>query len=361
MEAIGAVLASLGDTGADAMPMESAEPVQLGLDADAVEEAAVVGDFVPLVEAAVRKDGTARVKVISAGWGSSGFYPVEVLKRDAAIFRKGLHMHWDHQTAAQEAEKPEGSLTTLAGELISDASWQDSGPSGPGLYADAKVFAPFRDAVNELAPHIGVSIRASGRTRQGEADGRKGPIVEQLIAARSLDYVTIPGAGGKVVEMFEAARPAVTAIVEESEEDQHMELQEQLNEANARILVLQQDAARLREALLIRDARDQTRTALATAQVPDVTRARLLESLSVNPPTGEDGSLDVPALANRITEAVTAEQTYLAQASGYGSGKITGMGGGKTETAVDVSARMKEAFGLLGLSPAEAEIAANGR
>ena len=104
-------------------------------------------------------------------------------------------MHWDHQTATEEAERPEGSLTTLAGELISDARWQDSGQAGPGLYADAKVFGPYQEAVNELAPHIGVSIRASGRTKQGEAEGRKGPILEQLVAARSCDFVVTPGAG----------------------------------------------------------------------------------------------------------------------------------------------------------------------
>jgi hypothetical protein len=146
----------------------------------------------------IRADGTIPIKVIAPGWGSSGYYSPELLKRDGpTIFKSGCKAYWDHATAAEEAERPEGSLSKLAGEFVSDARWQD-GPYGAGLYAEAKIFAPYREAVNELAPHIGVSIRASGRTRQGEAEGRKGAIVEQLVAARSCDFVTVPGAGGKV-------------------------------------------------------------------------------------------------------------------------------------------------------------------
>ena len=142
-----------------------------------------------------------------------------------------------------------------------------------------------------------------------------------------------------------------------------MEIQEQLNEAQARIVTLQQDNARLRETIVLGAARELVREALAGAQVPDVTRARLQEQLSANPPVNGDGALDTPVLATRITEAVTAEQTYLAQASGYGSGRITGMGGSQADPAkqVDVAARMVEAFRGLGLTADEATVAARGR
>ena len=36
------------------------------------EEAAIAGDFIPLVERAVRADSTIPVKIIQPGWGSSG-------------------------------------------------------------------------------------------------------------------------------------------------------------------------------------------------------------------------------------------------------------------------------------------------
>lgn len=167
----------------------------------------ITGDFHKLTEKALRRDGTAPVKLIAPGWGSSGYYPAEVLERDGpTLFRAGTKMYWDHPTVTEEMERPEGSLRNLAAVLVSDARWDGQGPEGPGLYADAKVFEGYQQAVNEMAPHIGVSIRASGRAAQGEAEGRRGPIIQALTAAASVDFVTEPGAGGKIVQMFEAAR-----------------------------------------------------------------------------------------------------------------------------------------------------------
>ena len=328
-------------------------------------EAAIEGEFVPLTEAsAVRADGTAMIKLIAPGWGSSGYYPAEVLKRDGPnIFKAGLKGWWDHPTATEEAERPEGSLTNLTSELISDARWQDNGPAGPGLYAETKVFTPYRAPVNDLARSIGVSIRASGTTKQGEAEGRKGPIIQQLINARSVDWVTTPGAGGKVIEMFEAARKSVAAPVQHNQEENNVEVQEQLKEAQKQIDDLKAANARMSEGLLLRDARETVAEALRRVTVPDVTRARLLEQLSANPPV-KDNALDRTALAAKIAEAVKAEQTYLAEAAGYGSGRIQGMGdtsGVAAPTQADVTAKMKEAFESLGLSATEAGVAANGR
>src|SRR5207245_1127898 len=64
----------------------------------------------------------------------------------------------------------------------------------------------FREHVDSLAKHIGMSIRAAGRAKEGKADGRSGPIIEQLTRGISVDYVTTPGAGGKILQLFEAAR-----------------------------------------------------------------------------------------------------------------------------------------------------------
>ena len=168
----------------------------------------ITGDFHKLTEKALRRDGTAPIKLIAPGWGSSGYYPAEVLERDGpTLFRAGTKMYWDHPTVSEEMERPEGSLRNLAAVLISDARWDGQGVEGPGLYADAKIFEGYQSAVNEMAPHIGVSIRASGRATQGEAEGRRGPIIQALTAAASVDFVTEPGAGGRILQLFEAARP----------------------------------------------------------------------------------------------------------------------------------------------------------
>lgn len=354
MEALSSVMASMEKD----MPAESGAPEAEG---DAVLEAAdLEGDCVPLIEAAMRKDGTALIKLIKPGWGSSGHYSADVLKRDAAVFRRGLHIFLDHPTAAEEAERPEGSLTRLAGELTRDAAWQD-GPDGPGVYGEARFFAPYRETVRELAPSIGMSIRASGRTKQGEAENRKGAIVEQLVAARSVDLVTLAGAGGKIVQMFEAARNGVAAIIEAEKENTTVD-EKQFQEAQDKITALESANARLSEGLMLRDAREHVQEALRRVDVPDVTRERLQAQLSANPPVKE-GVLDYAALAARITEAVKAEQEYLQRAAGYGSGRIQGMGDSSAQgqQSEDLSKKMKEGFMDLGYSESEALIAATGR
>ena len=345
-------------------------------------EAAMGAEFVPLVEGTLRRDGTVPVKLIQPGWGSSGFYPAEVLERDGpVVFPAGTKMYWNHPTLSEEAERPEGDLRNLAAELVSGARWEAAGAAGPGLYADAKVFGPYQAAVEELAPHIGVSIRAAGRAVAGEADGRTGRIVQQLVNARSVDFVTEPGAGGQIISMFEAARRDVSTqrrkgaeaqdgstdngALQAQEAIQMEELQAQLAEAQQQIEDLRTANARLAEALVLRDAHALAGEVLAEANLPDVTRRRLLGQVATNPPVGEDGQLDALALRQRVTEAITAEQQYLAEAAGYGAGRIQGIGGQQAQgNQVDeaaVQARMAEAFQALGLSEASARAAANGR
>ena len=379
MESLGAVMASMvgGDDGGGEKDTEAEEKEAAAADVAGAgepvmqESGDLTGELVPLNEAAIRRDGTALIRIISEGWGSSGYYGRDVLERDGpSIFRAGqTKMYWDHASPSEEIERPEGSLNNLAGELISDARWQDSGPSGPGLYADAKVFGHYKEAVNELAPHIGVSIRAAGRTKQGEAEGRKGPIVEELVTARSVDFVTVPGRGGRIVEIFEAARAQAAPVTHTNQEEQQMdnkELETKLAEAQTREAARDLEIARLRETLILRDARDLVSGALAGATVPDVTYSRLHAQLSANPPVKE-GALDREALAVKVAEAVKAEQAYLAEAAGYGSGRITGMGGaagmggGEVVKVEDTQARLAEAFGRLGLSVEESKTAANGR
>jgi len=337
------------------------------------------GEFIPLIEKAMRRDGTIPLKVIQPGWGSSGYYSPELLERDGPnVFRAGTQMFWDHQTATDEAERPEGSLSNLAAVLVSDARWDAQGADGPGLYADAKPFGEYKEAIEELAPHIGVSIRASGRASQGEADGRKGPVIESITSAKSIDFVTKPGAGGKVIEMFEAARPGTDTAdqvsgvesatpTDEEHDDMSEQLAKQLTEATGRLEQLEQTNARLQEALLLRDARDFVSTHIAGSTLPDVTKSRLVESLVQNPPIAQ-GQLDRDAYATRIDEAVKTETEYLQQVSGYGSGRITGMGsasqqGGGYQDVDDaaIQKRMADAFQRMGLNESESAHAANGR
>lgn len=315
-----------------------------------------------LIEAALRRDNTIGVKIIEPGWGSSGFYPADVLERDGPkVFTRGTQMFWNHQTSMEEMERPEGDLNDLAAELVSDARWEANNPNGPGLYADAQVFGPYQESVNELAGHIGVSIRAEGMATQGQMEGRKGPIIQQINNAKSVDFVTRAGAGGEILELFEAARQKAHeqrgGIVTTQE---NAKLIERLNQLEARDKERDQENARLREQLILRDAREAVAQQLQEAQLPDMVRNRLGQSLAINPPTTEAGGLDTEALSTKVKEAVDAELQYLQSVMGNAS-PVRGMGGNTEYKPEDVTASLEESFKVLTGSESAAKIAATGR
>lgn len=315
----------------------------------------VVGDVIALHEGVVRKDGTVTVKVIQPGWGSSGYYPADVLARDGKIFAKGTKMFWDHATQQEEAERPEGRLDALAGEFVTDAAWDEQGKAGPGLYADAKVFGRYRDAVAELAPHIGVSIRAMGKAKEGEAEGRHGPLIQSFTAARSVDFVTQPGAGGQIVGLFEAARQA---------REERQVTEEQAAKLAAENEALRGEVQTLRQALVMREATEYVVAELGKYDLPQAAQERLTEALAGNPPI-KDGALDQEAYQTQIEARAKAELEYIEAVAP--KGQIKGLGNALApKPAKDALRESYRSFFIKsGKSPEEADkladIAAQGR
>ena len=167
------------------------------------------GIVVPLIEAKTDDKGTIPIKIIDPGWGSSGYYSREVLQQavNARVYAAGTQMFWNHPSKADEKDRPERDLRDLAGVLTEDARWDEHGSKGPGIYARAKVFSAYREHVAEMGPYIGLSHYVWGESKTGEAEGKKGDIITRIVAARSVDFVTVPGRGGAIAEAFRAARP----------------------------------------------------------------------------------------------------------------------------------------------------------
>lgn len=355
--------------------------------------------IVPLIEAKADAAGTIPVKIIDPGWGSSGYYSREVLQAAAnsRVYCAGLQMYWNHPSKSDEKERPERDLRDLAGVLTEDARWDEQGAKGPGLYSRAKVFSAYRDAVAEMGPYIGLSHYVWGESKTGEAEGKKGDIITRIVAARSVDFVTVPGRGGAIAEAFRAARPpeptdeqkaagessmgeptpkltleslrkdhpeiieAVrkeienSAAVKEAQAQQEKKLAETekaLGEAKA-------ENARLKEAQLLVEARTFVEAKVKDAKIPDLTKARIVESLGKSPVV-KDGKLDEAAYTAKIEAAVKAEAEYLAK---LGAGKVSGFGGstpagGQTPTLEETDKALVAGFMRLGMSEAEAKVAA---
>lgn len=174
---------------------------------------------------------TQLVQLIDPGKGSSGYYSAEVLETAATerVFPAGTHMYLDHPTATENEERPERSVKDLAAVLASDATW-----TGESLVAEVTVFAPYRDAIKEIGPSIGVSIRASAMV----SESPEGRIIDRLVpgSGTSVDFVTHAGRGGKVLEVLESARAQVIAhavahgVVEATANDTREQLQQLLRD-----------------------------------------------------------------------------------------------------------------------------------
>lgn len=142
------------------------------------------------------------VVLIESGWGSSGFYPESVLRRDGPrVFSAGTPMYLDHPTPREEAERPERSVLDKVGKLVEDARMD-----GNKLKSVAEIYPHWVPVIDSIADDVGLSIRAWGPTEFGEREGRQGPIVESIVDRESVDYVTQAGAGGRVGQLIESAR-----------------------------------------------------------------------------------------------------------------------------------------------------------
>ncbi len=333
--------------GSPAVVVESAGDVTSGATVRLVESVNADTDRTPqiisLLEKSVREDGTAPIKILKPGWGSSGWYSEELIERDGPnVFCDGTQMGWDHMTEAEFEDRPEGKMDNLAAVLEGDSWWDAHGPEGPGLYGNSRVFSDYRGKIDEMAPYIGTSISTSGVVEadkagnviEGEREGRKGPIIKELLKNNftSVDFVTKAGAGGAVLQLFESARPQKRKV-DPMPETELQEAQTALEEEKAKNADLQEKVtaseedkirlARLDEKELTDKAGVLITASLKDIDLPDLTKARLVESVSANPPV-VDGEIDTAALEVRTREAATVEAEYLEGLNGTGT--VTGMG-----------------------------------
>ena len=142
------------------------------------------------------------VKVIEAGWGSSGYYGPDMLEKyGPEVFKAGTKVFMNHPSLNETTDRPERDVHQLAGKLVSDATFKEG-----ALYADIKFYSHYAPIIKEMASDVGLSIHALGQAYAGEAEGRKGMIIESLIAdpLTSVDVVTVAGAGGKFISLLES-------------------------------------------------------------------------------------------------------------------------------------------------------------
>lgn len=307
--------------------------------------------------------GVYEVKAIAAGRGSSGYYGADMLERAAHLF-DNVQMFWNHPSADEEANRPERSLRDLAG-IFTNARY-DTAPDGPGVYGIARVFAPFREAVREMAPYIGLSIYGFGTSEPGEVDGEPVDMVT-LEEIRSVDFVTLPGAGGKVLALFESMRnkegsmehegiieeqpevveteveeaieeaieeqPAESAEEADEVEEAKADLVERLSDLEDRVAKLADAVEQLAKGKKESDAEARVQEALAAIELPEVAKKRIAEAID------REGDI-----AGQVDVLAEAEREYIA-ALGVPA-KVSGLGASDPQS-VDYEKAINESIAAI--------------
>ncbi len=129
-----------------------------------------------------------RAILITPGRGSSGIYTEETLREfGPKAFVKGTHSYVDHPRSEEDIRSPKN----LIGVLAEDARYED----GVGLVAELDVMPHWKEFVEAVAPHTGLSIYAMGEGNYND-DGEV--VVETLVphTQNSVDLVSYPGRPG---------------------------------------------------------------------------------------------------------------------------------------------------------------------
>lgn len=149
--------------------------------------------------APVKSGNNWRAVLITPGKGSSGIYTEEMLKEHGPkAFKKGTHSYVDHPRSEEEVRSPKN----LIGVLAEDARYE----KGVGLVAELEIMPHWREFVEAVAPHTGLSIYAMG---EGGYNDNGEMVVESLIPhiQNSVDLVSYPGRPGSKLadKLYEAA------------------------------------------------------------------------------------------------------------------------------------------------------------
>jgi len=219
-------------------------------------------------------DAGVDVTLIRPGWSKNNrYYSKEALSRAADKF-EGSKAYLDHPSKSDEQNRPERSVKDIAGSY-SNVRQADDGRLVGTLHLlgeNGTFIRPLIDAAIAGKPDlIGLSINALGKTVQGEAEGRKGIIVEDIAQANSTDIVTTPAAGGRF-ERLAASDDSFTADLLAA-----MDYDEWANARPEFLQRLRESMKALRQDEAIKEAQSQT-TALREANATLETRNKELEA-----------------------------------------------------------------------------------
>lgn len=178
----------------------------------------VFGETVSLKEAAVDKaKKTVEVTLIKPGWSINGrYYSPEVLAKAVPVF-EGTKSFLDHPSMDEEKNRPERSVADITGYYTGVKQADDGSLKAIRHFVgkgEREIWPLVLETVTNKPDLIGLSINALGHTEMGEAEGRKGVIVAELVKSFSVDDVTVASAGGKYERLMQSGDEMTQALLQ---------------------------------------------------------------------------------------------------------------------------------------------------
>jgi hypothetical protein len=175
------------------------------------------------------------IAVIEPGPGNAKdghYYPADVLRRDAGVFKGAKMYASDHR----ENEKSVGTWVSTV--KACPVGFTESGAPIARVVVHKDWFArdlvALRDA--DMLSSMECSILGTGKAKKGKIDGKDYNIVEAITAAEAVDWVSRAGAGGRALALAEsdAVSPDDGGTMDEKE-------QEVVQEAEAETVTLREE------------------------------------------------------------------------------------------------------------------------
>lgn len=283
---------------------------------------------------APQAEGVYRVRIIASDvQGSSGYYSHEMLESfGSAAFPAETLSHVDHPSVSEQEDRPERSVLTLGGYTVSDPILE-----ADGLYVDMFFAGKAREVVENFGKVIGLSIRAQGDIEESERDGVTVREVKAIYPSplNSIDLVTVPGAGGKVIAALQESLKESEAPSADNGKASPMEIQELAEKVDALTEALAEVKGMfvtLAESLKPApepevDVVEAVKAAYkATADLPEALRDEVIEAVQADP------KADVAALVATKHTLVESIRETLEEAEGF----IVGGGSRKPTDAIEL-------------------------
>lgn len=295
------------------------------------------------------------IVIIEAGknFSKRRYYPKSTIQEASPLFA-GLKMFINHPTDAEERARPERDLKDWVSTITE--SWYDpelGASRGIAHVHDVWLWEHLKDPV--FRENIGISINASGKRYTKEIDGEQTEVIEKIFQPQSVDWVTEPGARGRVAYLKESqqkegdAEMLKTVTLKELKEQRQDLINEVLAESKAATQSEKDQAVREAVAPLnarISELENKDKKAAQKAKVTSLVEAsklpakakqKLIESLSVSLYETEE------KLADAVKVAVESELAYLKEVGGI---KISDGGGAAGNIKEGITKDLEKNLGL---------------